>query len=163
MTDDLSLVLYDSWMKENPSLTHEVMSQDKCDIEPAFMCFADVYYHLSQIIPKHWTIVDLGCAFAPQCLYFKDHKKYIGVDLHEFKKFSTKNTESFQGSIRKFMADMKYESLNLKETFAIISYVPADSLTYMIVQTTFKNLFVYYPCGFDGQNPKDTHEIAEKL
>jgi len=36
--------------------------------------------HLAALIPLHFTVVDLGCAYAAQSYYFRRHWKYIGVD-----------------------------------------------------------------------------------
>jgi len=57
-----------------------VFDQAECDIEPEFLGFITTYYYLSYLIPKHFTIIDFGCAYAPQAYYFINHKKYIGVD-----------------------------------------------------------------------------------
>jgi hypothetical protein len=144
--EKLSLKLYQDWKKWNPELTEQVMSQETCEIEPTFMCFADIYFHLSKIIPKHWTIVDLGCAFASQCYYFGKHKKYIGVDAGSIKRFYIPGSEMYEMTIKKFIAQKHpISSLNLKETFAIMSYVPADDMSYLDVKMTFENLFIYYP------------------
>ena len=61
-----------------------IMEQDyyaASQIDPTFLGFVDVYYHLAAIIPRHWTIVDLGCAYAPQAFCFQHHKKFVGVDI----------------------------------------------------------------------------------
>lgn len=31
-----------------------------------FMGFVDIYYHLSQIVPKYYTIIDFGAAYNTQ-------------------------------------------------------------------------------------------------
>lgn len=147
MSDQESLDLFESWMKLDPELTKEVMSQNYCDIEPSFMCFADVYESLAKLIPKHWTVVDFGCAFAPQCLYFKDHEKYIGVDPGRMKRFYTENFSLYESTIIEWFTASQIYALNLDRSFAILSYVPADEYSYFLVKTHFKNLFVYYPHG----------------
>lgn len=91
----LSLRLYQNWMKENTALTQKVMHQKNCEIDPEFMGFVDVYYHLSKIIPKHLTVIDIGCCYAPQCLYFKNHHKYIGVGRLFLKKNDQKVCQFF--------------------------------------------------------------------
>ena len=145
--DRKSLVLYDAWIKENPKLTQEVMSQDECDIEPAFMCFAEIYFHLSQMIPKHWTIVDLGCAFAPQCFYFRDHAGYVGIDPGMRVRFRIKNTRLYSMNIKTFIGSEICENMDKERTFAIMSYVPADDYSYFLAKNCFKNMFIYYPSG----------------
>lgn len=126
-----------------------VLNQEMCDIDLEFLGFTDIYYHLSQIIPKHFTVVDLGCAYNAQCFYFTDHKKYIAVDVTMNEVFKSDNCILVNRSIQAFI---KFNNgrLNLDETFAICSYVPPwynDNTK--LVRETFKNCFVYYPCGGD--------------
>lgn len=125
----------------------EVMNQENCDIEPVFMGFTDIYKKLSEIIPHHWTVVDLGAAYNPQCYYFTKHKKYIAVDTPGTKMFKAHNCEIYQMTIGQFIND-HLKDLYLPETFAICSYVPmwyGDNIE--VVTHAFKNLFVYYPHG----------------
>src|ERR1035437_8781883 len=72
-----------------------VMSGLMVDIGCEFLGFVDIYKNLSAIIPKHFTVIDLGCAFAPQAFFFKDHRKYVGVDdtLSADERFHADNTE----------------------------------------------------------------------
>lgn len=127
----------------------EVMSQPyvTADIDPTFLCFDHIYRPLSKMIPKHWVIIDFGCSYAAQCFYFRNHKKYVGVDNSALARirFRSKNTIHYHMEIEKFV---KTESSNyfLNETFAICSYVPADHQI-SFVRGIFKNLFVYYPHG----------------
>ena len=44
------------------------------EMRPEFLGFCDIYYHLSQIIPKDWTIIDFGAANNPQSYFFTEHK-----------------------------------------------------------------------------------------
>lgn len=41
----------------------EVFKQEWCDIEPCFLGFVDIYERLSEVIPLHFTIIDLGCVW----------------------------------------------------------------------------------------------------
>ena len=120
-----------------------VFNQDTCDINSDFLGFTDIYEMLSKIIPKHFTIIDLGCAYNPQCFYFVKHKKYIAVDISDCEKFKSDNCDIYQKSIEDFIKE-DISELNLDETFAICNYVTNNS---KIVRTTFKNLFIYYPHG----------------
>jgi len=127
-----------------------VLNQEFCDIDPTFMGFMDVYENLSKIIPKHFTVVDLGCAYNPQCYYFKDHLQFIAVDADvNTERFKTENSLYFGGGIELFINDiMPTLKLNLEETFSICSYVPPwYGFKYEMVNNAFKNLFVYYPHG----------------
>ena len=125
----------------------KVLSQEMCDIDGDFLGFTDVYEHLAAIIPKHWTIVDLGCAYAPQSWIFKDHKEYIGVDKSDCEKFHAPNSSFFISSIEEFVKNHLKE-FDQETTFAICSYVPpwgADNMK--IARDNFKNVFTYYPSG----------------
>ena len=126
-----------------------VLNQRQCDIEPDFLGFIDVYEHLAQIIPLHFTVIDLGCAYNPQCFLFIRHKKYIAVDLFNGEKFKSENCDLITKSIEQFIQEdlIKYD---LNETFAICSYVGTD--LQRIVQSAFKNVFTYYPCHKEAQN-----------
>lgn len=122
-----------------------VFGQDMCDIDPEFIGFIQIYEDLSKIIPKHFTIVDLGCGYNPQCFYFKDHKKIISVDCSDIIKFKSENCEIFNKTIVDFI-DNDIADLDLNTTFAICSYVPpwyGDNM--YLVKKTFKNVFTFYP------------------
>lgn len=125
-----------------------VFNQEMCDIDGTFLGFTDVYLALAQIIPTHWTVIDLGCAYAPQAFIFKDHKAYVGVDASDGERFSAPNTTHYQMTIAEFI-EQHIGSLNLDQTFAICSYVPpwyrADNLR--LARENFKNVFTYYPAG----------------
>lgn len=124
---------------------NEVFGLDMCDIEPDFLGFINIYESLSKIIPKHFTIVDLGCAYNPQCFYFKDHKKIISVDCSDVIKFESENCVIFNKKISDFIKE-DIADLDLNTTFAICSYVPPwydDNID--LVKRTFKNVFTYYP------------------
>ncbi|MCK5613707.1 hypothetical protein KAR91_68215 [Candidatus Pacearchaeota archaeon] len=131
----------------NQELTR-VLDQDHCDIEPEFLGFVYIYKNLSEIIPKHFTVVDLGCAYAPQAYYFTEHKKYIGIDIFEGERFETENSEHYVMDIKKFC---KWRELDENETFAICNYVPpwhADNMA--LTREYFKNVFTFYP--HDGRS-----------
>lgn len=112
-----------------------------CDIDGDFLGFTDIYKHLSKIIPKGRVILDLGCAYGTQAVYFQKHKKYIGVDVSKCPKVQTKNSEYHIMSIEKFI-EMKLPKMNKNELFVIHSYVPNDNV---LVRNTFTDLFVFYP------------------
>lgn len=109
-----------------------------------FMGFTRVYKSLLNIVPKHFTIIDLGCCYAPQSYYFKDYKAYIGVDKLEEERFSTENTIHYRMSIQEFIKmELPMLHLDLEECFAICSYVPDDEAT-KLARETFPNILVYY-------------------
>lgn len=123
-----------------------VLEQDMCDIEEGFLGFTDIYKMLSEIIPKHFTVVDFGCAYNPQCFYFQEHKHYHAIDIFpDTERFMTSNCTFYEMKISEFIG--KYLDLfDLDRTFAICSYVPPwhdDNIK--IVKENFKNVFTYYP------------------
>lgn len=105
-----------------------------------------VYKSLSEIIPKHYAVVDLGCYVAAQSYLFKDYKKYIGVDVCNLERFNPSNSEHYVCSIQDFIKNEAHK-LDLDETFAICSYVPDFEAT-TLAREHFKNIMVYYPHGF---------------
>lgn len=130
-----------------------VMHSQMCDIDPEFLGFIDIYRSLAAIIPRHWTVVDLGCAYAAQAFLFVDHKSYIGVDLPASafssgeERFHARNTIHYRMTIADF-CDKHIDDLDMDTTFAICSYVPPwhnDNIA--IARKTFKNVFTYYPSG----------------
>lgn len=123
-----------------------VFSQDMCEIAPEFLGFTNVYLALASIIPKHWTIVDLGCAYAPQAIIFRDHKAYIGVDISECQRFSAPNTTHYTMTIASFL-DKHARDFRQESTFAICSYVPDwyRSDNKALARHHFRNVFTYYP------------------
>lgn len=140
-----------------------VLGQEQCDIDPSFLGFTDIYLALATIIPKHWTIIDLGCAYAPQAIIFAKHKAYIGVDLPSDQgreRFSAANTTHYSMSIAEFIEKHAAE-FDHARTFAICSYVPPwhnDNLE--LARHAFKNVFTYYPASDpDEQNPFLRHRL----
>ena len=122
-----------------------VLNQNEVDIDPEFLWFIHIYKNLSEIIPKHFTVIDLGCAYAPQTYYFSEHKEYIGVDVFPGERFSGHNTDHYIMGIEKFC---KWHDFDPKETFAICSYVGKAS---EYVRGYFENVFTFYPHG--GEKP----------
>lgn len=125
----------------------KVFDQAEIDIDPTFLGFVDVYEKLSEVIPRHFTIVDLGCAYNPQCFFFTEHKKYIAVDFSDCVKFKADNCEIYHMPIEQFIKEHLHK-LDLEETFAICSYVPDwGGENRKMVREAFKNVFTYYPHG----------------
>lgn len=136
-----------AWEIMPPDQIDRVLRQEECDIEPGFLGFTDVYFALASIIPLHWTIVDLGCAYAPQAIIFAKHKAYVGVDISGCEKFSASNTTHYTMSIADFI-ERHAASFDQDRTFAVCSYVPPwhhDNT--QMVRHAFRNVFVYYPAS----------------
>lgn len=125
-----------------------VLSQDMCEIGPEFLGFTHIYFALASIIPKYWTVVDLGCAYAPQALIFQHHKAYIGVDVSTKERFSAPNTTHHDMTIADFVAKHGAD-FDQDRTFAICSYVPNwfRENTRELTQACFKNVFTFYPAS----------------
>lgn len=122
-----------------------IMAYASGDIGYEFLGFTEIYFALASIIPSYWTIVDLGCAYAPQAFIFKDHKAYIGVDRGDGERFTAPNTTHYRLSIGEFIAQHG-AALEQDSTFAICSYVPPwgeDGVE--LARRFFKNVFTYYP------------------
>jgi hypothetical protein len=128
-----------------------VFSQEMCDIEPCFLGFTDVYKHLAQIIPKHFTVIDFGCAYNPQCYYFLEHRKYIAVDPGESVRFKSPNCTIYEATTEQWIKE-HLSKINIHETFAICSYVPPwyGHQSHELVRQNFINVFTYYPHGGYG-------------
>ena len=139
-----------SLWKKLPKDQIDMVMSGNIDIEPQFLGFVSTYLLLSFLIPKHFTVIDLGCAYAPQCFYFSDHKQYVGVDLSVENRFHTDNTTMYTMSISNFIKDY-IELFDLDTTFAICNYVPEwrdDNMK--LIRENFKNVFVFYPASERG-------------
>jgi len=135
--------------KEYEPIMRKIFKEDKwisAQLDPSFLGFTDTYKALSQIIPKDWTILDLGCAYAFQAYYFKDHARYIGVDSSDCMKFRTPNSSSYVVDILDFInrGDDLPCILPLN-TFAICNYVPLSPKDAETVRKAFPFIFYYYP------------------
>lgn len=125
-----------------------VFAQRNADLEPNFLGFVSIYKRLSEIIPIHFTVVDLGCGYNAQSFYFIKHKKYIAVDnFPNMECFISPNCVFYKSSIEEYL-DKHLLDLDIEETFAICSYVPPwGGDNNKLVRTNFKNIFTYYPHG----------------
>ena len=57
-----------------------ILGQPGIELDYEFLGFTEVYGAVLSFVPKHYTIVDLGCYVAAQAYLFADYEKYIGVD-----------------------------------------------------------------------------------
>lgn len=139
-----------------------VFNQQECDIDQEFLGFTNVYLALATIIPKHWTVIDLGCAYAPQAMIFKDHVRYLGIDYGGKERFHAPNTEHFDMTIATFISRHIHD-FDQNTTFAICSYVPPwhnDNVD--LARSSFKNVFTYYPSGGHNYFPPSIKGTAQK-
>lgn len=125
----------------------EILNQEGCEYDFEFLGFLNIYKPISEIIPKRMVVIDFGCYLAPQSYYFRNHKKYIGVDIVELKRFTPKNAEHYICKIQDFIKeklDLLFYEKEKENVFAICSYVPDFEAT-ELVRRKFKNCFCYYP------------------
>lgn len=123
------------------------------DIDGEFIGFVEQYDALSRLIPKHFTIVDIGCAYAPQAYLFRNHAKYMAIDATTALEdtfidlTALPNTQHFHTDAAAFI-DLVADTLDLDTTFAICSYVPPwYGDIRRLVGATFPNSFTFYPAG----------------
>lgn len=129
-----------------------VLGSHQCDIEPDFLGFVGIYDRLAQIVPRSWTVVDLGCAYAPQAFFFATHAAYIGVDLLTplDARFVAPNSQHLHMPIADFV-EQHSAKLHQGTTFAICSYVPPwHGNNIKLVREAFSNVFRFYPCSGGG-------------
>lgn len=130
-----------------PDQLQRVLAWPLCDIEPMFLGFVHTYEKLAREIPRDWTVLDLGCAYAAQSWFFRKHKAYVGVDfLEAAARFQFANGKIITGDIRRFL-DL-YESGGsgiAAPVFAILNYVPAPADVTRRVERLFPHRYVYYP------------------
>jgi len=124
-----------------------VLAQKECDIEPSFLGFVNHYHLLSQLIPLDFTVIDFGCAYNPQCYFFQDHKKFIGVDHGSIERFKTPNCDIYQMSIIPFI-QKHLKDFDQGKTFAICNFVPNwEGENGKRVRESFENVYNFYPCS----------------
>jgi len=130
----------------------------ECELSDEFLGFLQPYYALAHLIPKHWTIVDLGAGYGVQAWIFfaRGHGQFISVDsFPDLVPFHTPTSQHYAMSAGEFIRQHGHE-LNPKETFAICSYCPMwGEGTTEHIRAYFPNLFVYYP-----REPLDTSILS---
>lgn len=140
---------------------NRIFNAPDSDLDRSFLGFVGVYYYLSKIIPKGRCIYDLGCCNAFQSWFFKDHKKYVGVDAFTEDElfFKMPNSEFHHTTTKEFLDGLEPENPH----FAICNYVPPwcghDSNE--LVRAKFDYVFVYYP--ETGDDPEMDDLMSWKL
>lgn len=118
------------------------------EIYPDFCCFADTYYHLSQVIPKDYTVIDFGATYNAQAYFFTKHKKYIAVNPlsginEDDGMFCPPNCEIYRMTTGEFLNTIDYPK---EKVFAICNNVPnwygEDSIK--LVHEHFRNCYTFY-------------------
>lgn len=117
------------------------------EMDDSFLCFEDEYEYVLENTNPSDTIIDLGCAYNPQCWYFKDYERYIAVDLPMFNnvRFDNGNVEFYIMSIQKFIKEeLPKLNLDLNNVVAVCNAVPDEEARKMVLDT-FPRHFVAYP------------------
>lgn len=115
---------------------------------PEFMGFVDIYYYLSKVIPKDWTVIDFGAAYNVQAYFFTKHKKFIAVNpisaVGDNGMFQPDNCDIYRMTTGEFMNTIDYPK---EKVFAICNFVPnwygEDSIK--LVHDNFRNCYTFYP------------------
>ena len=143
---------YLRWLIPNDEWVRVMNSDASAEIDCNNMtCGRGTYYYLSRMIPKDWTIIDIGCAYNPQSYLFQNHARHIAIepvwndkDFH-FEYFKAPNTELLFMTGQEFIQkELPKMNLDLDKTFAIVNFVPSGACNLM-VRETFKNVWAYYP------------------
>lgn len=117
----------------------------ECDC--TFLGFEQIYKAVTMFVPRGKVIVDLGCVYAFQSWYFRDYRKYIGIDsgLSVKDVLQTENSEFYFVTIQHFIKNV-FPALgySLDNVFAVCSYVP-DKYARKIVRDFFPHCLVYCP------------------
>lgn len=143
--EELSLELYNYILNNHRNQIEDVFGQSNIvEISPDFLGFIEIYNNLSKIIPKEFIIIDFGCGYNAQSFYFKEHKKYIGIDFWpNLIRFQAPNTELVIDSIKNYI---EHNTFDIENTFAICSYVPNwECKNRELIRLTFDNCFTFYP------------------
>lgn len=169
MSDDDDQVSLDLADELPADQFNRVMNQRYVDIAPEFLGFVKTYKLLAELIPRHFTVVDLGCAYNPQYWYFRNHKALISVDGESMEmpteRFMGENNTIYLKTIGDFMAnDLPGLKLDMQETFAIVNYVPNwyKESAGELARKHFSNLYVFYPHG-PTSDVKIMKEILQKV
>lgn len=114
------------------------------ELAPDFLCFEDVYEEVAKHADKDTTIIDFGCAYAPQAFWFTGCKKYIGINPHfgNDVRFKTDNSEIVLMTGQEFIMWMD-EKADLSKVIAVCSYVPDNELQRMVADR-FPYCYVVY-------------------
>lgn len=144
---------------KNPCELFQIIPRDKIDhvfemsqtvgveLDHTFLGFENVYKAVTLFVKKNRVIIDLGCGYAFQSWYFRDYKKYIGVDIFTKSEdvLETDNSEFYFMSIQKFINEIfPILGYQKEDVFAVCSYVPDEEANKM-VRECFPYCLIYYP------------------
>lgn len=130
--------------------------EDHGDIDPTFVGFIDIYRHLSNIIPRNRVIVDIGCAYAFQAYYFRNHRFYVGIDpTPKEDRFQIPNSIHHELLVQSsaYLMGLNYGVNCTEPLFAICSYCPDNRAT-KAMKEAFRDCFSFYPQQTEAQRKK---------
>ena len=127
------------------------------ELDFSYLGFEEIYQKVLEVAPPGMVILDLGCAYATQSWYFRDHKEYIGVDYGACMKknptyednlkcvIHTENSRYFFEPIQTFIKEtLPTLGLDLNNVFAVCSAVP-DKEARQLMKDTFLHYLDWYP------------------
>jgi hypothetical protein len=118
------------------------------EIGREFLGFVDTYYHLSQVIPRDYTIFDFGAGYNAQSWFFTEFAKTYAIEPFNYQGegaplFRAPNCEVFRGTTAEFLASHELPA----KSFAIVNFVPnwhgEDSID--LIHKHFRNCYTFYP------------------
>lgn len=134
-----------------------LFAYEECEADADFFAFLENYKDLSEVLPKNFTIIDIGSCMSLQADYYKGFKRYIGVEPWVPLEFRLRqsNAEYYKQTAQLFVAETLPQliaaGLDLNKTFAVCSAVP-DKTAKALVAKTFKYFRVAYPGEDDLEN-----------
>tara|TARA_R110000868_G_C10972986_1_gene771091 strand:+ start:1380 stop:1856 length:477 start_codon:yes stop_codon:yes gene_type:complete len=142
--DDLSIKLCQLIEQDFPGQNERVFNSERCEFDCNFLGFLDQYYHLSQIIPEEYIVLDLGCYASSQGYFFRNHKQYIGVDLYDGQRYKFENTLNKIQDIGEAIEEYASNQTNI---FVICNYTShiMGNENNVNIRKTFGNIFNFYP------------------
>lgn len=140
-----SMIEHDEWERVMKS---DAWAEISCN---NLMCDAVSYYHISRMLDKDEIIIDIGCGYNAQSYFFKDFKRYIGVNPEpvdgrfKFDQFQAPGTEFYGMSGQEFIKNVfPTLGINPDEVFCMCAWVPNDEVKRMVAET-FPHHYIYYP------------------
>ena len=130
--------------------------EDHGDVDPTFVGFIDKYRHLYNIIPRNRVIVEIGCAYAFQDYYFRNHRFYVGIDpTPKEDRFQTPNSIHHELLVQSsaYLMGLNYGVNCTEPLFAICSYCP-DNRAAKAMKEAFRDCFSFYPQQTEAQRKK---------
>ncbi len=145
LADDFhEAICYDAYCELSklfPDRVAKMMEDNSHSTEPSFVGFLGIYKSLAEIIPLDRTVYDLGCSYGFQSWIFREHHRYVGVDISRSDfGFPLENAEWHTCGIIEFIETMKLDY----PSFAILNAVPSFCVNEPVAKA-FPHHFILYP------------------